>query len=289
MLINEPLWKRTILRSPEDEGGGGGSYDDEGASFGSDPAPAEEDRTAKLESRLERLAASVDGFINQTKQRETESQAAQAERQIRAAEAKASQDLDAAESELASAFDEGDGKAIAAAQRKVAEAAARRERVNVLAADARERLKNSERRDGGTREDSLDTTNLDDWRSKHRSWYGIDTEMTKAVHDLDKVIRTNGRIQVGSKDYFEAIDRQMRQKFPDRFNGTPPSSGGGSGYRDPNGTATRIPASVMDGWARMGIDTSDPNVLKRMQKNRETAVSKGFLPERPVSGRILSR
>ena len=155
-------------------------------------------------------------------------------------------------------------------------------------------MKEAEKRDGGKREEpeggDLDTTNLDSWRTKHSSWYGVDKDMTKAAHEIDAQIRGAGVLEAGSKEYFDAIDRQMSQKFPDQFKGTPRTgSGGGAPVTSGGQRQVRIPASVADGYRRMGINIDDPKVAQRMVKNRERAVDKGWLPEQPASGRLVTR
>jgi hypothetical protein len=181
----------------------------------------------------------------------------------------------------------------------VAEAAARRERINVAAQQARDQIKANERKtpeqrgQGGGADDDLDTTNLDNWKKSNASWYGIDSDMTKAAHSIDASIRAAGVLEPGSSQYFEAVDRQMRQKFPDRFEGSPQTGGGSGGSTYTGGgnnrQQTRIPATVAEGYRRMGIDIDDPEVAKRMVANREIAVRKGWLPEKPNMGRILQR
>ena len=283
------LWNQGILRNAEDEGGGGAGFEGEGAL---DAAPAPVDRTAALEARLEKMAKSLDGFMSSTQQREADTQASQFEARIRGAEAKAKADVDKAESALAEAYDEGEGMVIAKAQRVLSEATAEAKRIQVMAGEARAKLKAGERREGGTRaggRDDLDTSNLENWKTKHASWYGVDKDMTKAAHEVDAQIRAAGVLESGSTEYFNAVDRQMRQKFPDRFNGSAPTAGGGGGGAAPSGGQSRIPASVAEGYRRMGIDVNDPAVAKRMVANREHAVRKGWLSETPATGRILTR
>lgn len=251
------------------------------------------DRTAKLEQRLDRMTKAFEGYVTTREKTEKEAQSRSLEGQIRAAEAKAASDVDAAEQALASAFDEGDGATIARAQRVLSEATARKERVAIAAAEARNRLKQSERRTGGAAAEvpgeDLDTTNLEGWKRKHSSWYGVDSEMTRYAHSLDQQIRENGVLAVGSSEYFDAIDRQMRQKFPDRLKGSPPAAGGGRASEAVPSGSQRIPASVAEGYRRMGINVDDPAVAKRMLANRDVAVKKGWLPDTPATGRILQR
>jgi len=288
----KPEWmKNFILRAPENESGGGGVFEimDEGASS-EDPAPAE-DRTSKVEARLDRLTQSLEGFMSKTTKQEEESNSRVIEQQITSAIQRQEALLDEAEDKLAAAFDDGDGRTIAKAQRVVAQEAAKVERVKAQADQYRQQLKSSERRSGGAGSTDLDTSNLDSWKQRHVSWYGVDKDMTKAAHELDAQIRSAGVLASGSKEYFDAIDRQMRQKFPDRFGGTPPTGGSQQrGNGQPSSTnRVRIPASVADGFRRMGINIDDPDTAKRMVKNREKAVSKGWLNDQPATGRIFQR
>jgi cell division septum initiation protein DivIVA len=283
-------WLKQILRDAEGEGGGGGGSLDGGASDGT-PAPAD-DRTSKIEGRLDRLAQSVEGFISGQKKSQAETEVAQNEQRIKYAEQKAATAVDEAEAALATAFDDGDGVKIAKAQRVLAEAASKSERVNAAAYEARARAKDAEKRKGGTRsdDDALDTSNLDGWKKKHKSWYGIDQAMTQAAHELDAQIRENNVLVQGSKEYYDAIDRQMSKKFPDQFGGSPATGGnGGTGIGGGAGSQKRIPAPVAAGLRRMGIDIDDPDVAKRMIANREKAVRKGWLPEIPVTGSVVTR
>jgi len=281
-----------VFRSPSGEDGSGGG--DLFYSGGADEAgaAAAPDRTSMLESRLDKMATSLDAFMSNQTADKKKAEVNRVEGQIASVIREQDQALDAAETALAEAFDDGDGRTIAKAQRAVAEQAAKRERVLAQAEQYRENAKNSEKRVGGQRTaEELDTTNLDQWKQQQSNWYGVDKEMTKYAHELDSTIRAAGVISSGSKEYFEAINRQMKNKFPDRFSGTPPT-GGASGDRGapaPSAGRQRIAASVADGYRRMGINIDDPEVAKRMVRNREKAVAKGWLSETPNTGRIFQR
>ena len=90
----------------------------------------------------------------------------------------------------------------------------------------------------------------------------------KILDDAGREVPTGsvGRIFVGNEVQFDGY------------------TGGGN-----NRQQTRIPATVAEGYRRMGIDIDDPEVAKRMVANREIAVRKGWLPEKPNMGRILQR
>lgn len=268
---------------PDDETGGGGG--------GADDPPV--DRTAKLEQRLEQMGSQLTGFMTKAQKEAADSAAMRAENVIRAAITKGQSELDEAERALAKAIEDGEAPTIAKAQRELSQKAARLERINAEADQARRDLKaQGERRQGGTRTDDLDTTNLDSWKSKHSSWYGVDKDMTKAAHEIDAKIRDAGVITPGTKEYFDAVDRQMSALFPGKLSGSPQTgsrSGGSGAGEGGRGGTQRIAASVAEGYRRMGINVDDPKVAARMIANREKAVAKGFLPAQPVTGRIIER
>ena len=101
------------------------------------------------------------------------------------------------------------------------------------------------------------TATLRAWKQRHADWYGVDAAMTKASHEIDRQIRANGVLSVGSKEYFDAIDRAMGQKYPDRMGGTPQTAGIDGGTQN-TATRGRIARSVAEGYRRMGIDVDDP-------------------------------
>lgn len=272
---------------------------DEG--YGTAPAsPPPVPNLDKFEKRLDDMARAINGFQTEQKTRETRSQIANYEAQINSKVRSTQQAVDAAERDLAKAFEDGDGNAIARAQRTMTERVADRERaVNAQQQFKREK-QDMEARQGGRsgspgsqqgEQPQLDTTNLNDWKSRNSSWYGVDTEMTKAAHEINRRIREAGVIPVGTPEYFAAIDRQMAQKYPSKFNSAPETSGSrqGAGSGQQQSNAGRIPNSVLDSWERMGIDVNDDKVLKRMVNNRSRLADKGILPAEPAYGSVFTR
>ena len=56
------------------------------------------------------------------------------------------------------------------------------------------------------------------WLDTNSDWFGKDDEMTMAAMGLDKKLQKEyGADYVGSKEYFETIDRTMRKRFPEFF------------------------------------------------------------------------
>lgn len=266
-----------------DAGGGGGG---QGAS--GDPAPA--DRNATLEGRIDRLGEALQTLVERDRKNEQNSAVSDLKRRISAALNKKQQEVDAAENTLASAYEDGDGPAIAKAQRKLSELTATMERMRAEGQGAiREAENEAKAGAAGGSGKKLDTTNLDKWKDKNKVWFGVDTTMTQDAIAIGRQIESAGQIETGSHQYYEAIDREMARRYPDRLKGSP---GGAPQARDTGGTTggvTRIPREVADGWRRMGINVDDPAVAKRMLGHRQEAVDKGILPSEPRYGRVLER
>lgn len=256
---------------------------------------------SKIEQRLDGVTKALRGMESEQKTREQKSRLATQEAHLASQVHQTKRAVDAAERDLSAAFDTGDGAAIAKAQRALTERVAERERASNAQQYFKSQIKETESRSGGSsgnpgdarpQETELDTTNLNNWKKKHGSWYGVDTEMTKAAHEVSDRIVKNGVITVGSPEYFEAIDRQMSQRFPSKFGSAPETAGGGGsedGRRERGSSTGRIPREVIDGWARMGINVDDDKTLQRMVKNRQSLADKGILPGEPAYGRVVSR
>jgi hypothetical protein len=282
----------------------------------------EQQQPDRFEERLGQITTAIEQLTRRQEEstRRQEENARLAERQqlegrIAAYGQRLSGDLAAAEREvetteraLTAAHEEGEASAIARAHRAMTEAIAKRESTRAKLEEhraARSRFEASRQRQPenpppdqaarGRNDNSGgegDTTNLENWKDRNSAWYGVDPEMTTAAHEIDQQIRSAGVIPVGSERYFEAIDRQMQRRYPDRLGRSPNTAGGGGRSGAPAGGpgggpgGGRIPASVIDSWRKMGIEVENPEVIQRMIGHRETAVRKGLLPSRPVYERV---
>jgi hypothetical protein len=260
----------------------------------------------RLAQRLEQLAGTVDQLAKRSEETETRQKISAYGSQLRSHLAAAEAAIKAAETDLAAAHDNGEGQAVAAAQRKLAEAISNRDSTTRKLEEHKAAVAEYDRRQSeavsassaqttktadDTTQKEPDRTNLDAWTAKN-DWYGVDPDLTQAANEIDSAIRKAGVISVGSKAYFDAVDKQMAARYPDRFRGAAQGAGGGS-HGGGGGSSSRaasaagrIPADVIDSWKRMGINTDDPEVMTRMVKNREALVEKGILPEQPQYGRV---
>lgn len=277
----------------EGEGGGGG-----GGETTSSPRTGD-DRVAQLESRLNRVMGAVEQMASRTKAQETTERISQQERDLTEAVTAAQQKIDAAETRLAQEYDSGDGASYAKAQRELSEAIAKKERAELrldnhrAAVDRMKKTQPDGQGEGKSR--NLDTTNLNTWRQKNATWYGVDQDMTRAAHEIHRQIEADRVQRVGSKEYFDEIDKRMAQRFPDKFSGSAstPDTASGAGRAAPAGKHSnrggRIPEAVADSWRRMGINMSDPKVVERMLGHRAALVDKGVLPSDMVRDRVVQR
>ena len=279
------IFKRPqVFRNAEGEGAGGG-----GEAVQQPPAPADDKMTA-LEQRLARVTGAVEGMTAQQRRQGQIDQIVARDGELANAKKEAENAVAEAERKLAQAYDDGEGLEIAKAQRLLSESVAKVERRDADLSNWREQVKAAERKQqAAPKGGDLDDTNLQGWKNKHSEWYGVDAAMTKASHEIDRQIREAGVLSVGSKEYFDAIDRSLSQRYPDRFGGTPETTTSGGQQMHNTPTKGRISKSIADGYRRMGIDIDDPKTAERMLKNREAAVQKGILPSQPVQGSIVTR
>ena len=250
----------------------------------------------RFEKRLAEIAGAVTNLSQRQQTSEIQDKIRETENNLASRVTQAEAEVLAQEKRLAAALEEGDPVTQARAQRLMGEAITARSAAEAQKANYEARMRQLEKKaqEAPKREQAepepQDDTNLKSWTAKNASWYGLDAEMTKAAKDVGTNIENAGVITTGSKEYFEAVDRQMAQKYPDKFGSTPETAGSGGNTAPGSGKANigRIPRSVLEGYERMGIDTSNKETLERMVAHRTKLVEKGILPQEPVTERVVS-
>ena len=173
-----------------------------------------DERRAKEEAIRERQAAET--FAKQVfedNKRLQQQLASGSETYIEQNKASAQSDLEAAERGYKEAYEAGDPDLIAAAQTKIAKAALKLDKAENMKPIPVEEKKF----------EPQDTTpkiapRTAKWLEDNADWWGKDEEMTAAASGLDrKLQRQYGADYIGSKDYFETIDKTMRKRFPENF------------------------------------------------------------------------
>lgn len=297
--INSPM--AYVAMNRPDEGGssyGGGEGDYIEPQGNGDAEPPQEDprdlQIRELSSRLKRFEQRQQQTEQASQSQQRQQQLAQRARTIQGNVNAAQKEQEDAKRALHEAYDEGDPAKIADATSRVSNAAAALTRHNYEAETFTQQVREMEQRSGGStpksataqpQQESVRTDNLQTWRQKNSGWYGVDPEMTKAAHAAHAEIEKDGILEVGSENYFRAIDERVKRQFPDRFRSAPTdhSTGrAGTSSRREDREASRLPGYAVEAYRRMGINMDDPETAKRMAKNRGLAVQKGFLGEKPA-------
>jgi len=130
-----------------------------------------------------------------------------------------------------------------------------------------------------------------DWMDRHADWYGRKgfERQTRLVNRLDKEIFNDG-YDPSEEDYFEELDRRLKEKAPELFEdedpappkkrnrGHPPVAPTGSGDDRPTsgkrtglGSKVRLDERDFEVMRNFGLDTNDPEALKEFARSkRET-------------------
>ena len=124
--------------------------------------------------------------------------------------------LEAAKKKFKEAYELGDADAIAEAQAEIAQATLKVNRAQDL------KPIEIEEREFKAAAPTEEPPKLDRrtkrWMDENSDWWGQDDEMTMAAMGIDrKLQREYGADYVGTDEYFRAIDRTMRKRFPEFF------------------------------------------------------------------------
>jgi hypothetical protein len=130
------------------------------------------------------------------------------------AKAKTKAEFEAAQASAKRAHEEGDSEKVAAAQAALATAAARMERVANIKPPALQQQENTVKTQPSAPEATVDDRALK-WQQDNQ-WFGQDDEMTSLALGLHQRLVKEG-VDPRSDEYYDRINRRMRQLFPDKF------------------------------------------------------------------------
>lgn len=124
-------------------------------------------------------------------------------------------DLDKAKSEYKKAYDMGDGDALVAAQESLTLAKIKAERVANFKLPS---LQEEEAKLKPVSEEPRPRTDQKavSWRDKN-DWFGQDRRMTAYALSLHDELTDVENINPTSEEYYQRIDAEMRQRFPEKF------------------------------------------------------------------------
>ena len=128
------------------------------------------------------------------------------------------QELDSAKAEFKSAYESGDSDRLLAAQERITNAKLKADKVDNYQPQFQKALQEQENPVKLTNQqvNAPDKKALK-WQ-KNNDWFGQDEEMTSLALGLHEKLVRNG-IPAGSNEYYENIDKTMRKRFPENFDG----------------------------------------------------------------------
>ena len=122
-------------------------------------------------------------------------------------------DLQVAKKKYKEAYESGDADALTEANAEITQASLRLER----AAGMRP-IEVEEKEYTPAAPPKIEHPRTQRWVEENSDWWGKDEEMTSAAMGLDrKLQREYGADFIGSKEYFDVIDKTMRKRFPEQF------------------------------------------------------------------------
>ncbi len=175
-----------------------------------------DERRAKEEALREREAA--EAFARQIleENKKLQQQLSTGSKQfIETSQNAAEIELVAAKKRFKEAYESGDADAIAEAQAEIAEATLKVNRAKELRPIE---VREQEFKAAPVEKAPPLPRRTQRWVEENSDWWGKDEEMTAAAMGLDrKLQREYGPDYVGSDEYFKAIDKTMRKRFPEFF------------------------------------------------------------------------
>ncbi len=109
------------------------------------------------------------------------------------------------------------------------------------------------------------------WQERNKSWWGIDRAMTSLAFGTHETLVNQG-VDPTSDEYYAAIDKEMRQRFPERFEqeaeGTPSTNGSGEQAQK----TVVSPAKRSTSSKRVVLTNSEVRLAKRLGLSPEQYV-----------------
>jgi hypothetical protein len=173
-----------------------------------------DERRAKEEAVRERTAAET--FAKQVfeENKRLQQQLANGSKAyIETSKGAAETDLQVAKKKYKEAYESGDADALTEANAEITKAALRLER-----AAGMQPIEVEEKEYQPAAAKPIEHPRTQRWVEANSDWWGKDEEMTAAAMGLDRRLqREYGADFIGSKEYFDVIDKTMRKRFPEQF------------------------------------------------------------------------
>ena len=138
---------------------------------------------------------------------------------VETAKSAAEAEMAAAREKYKKAYETADPDAIVSAQEEIARATVKMDRAGNLQPVEMEEDREFKIPNTSTETETPRVSRRTQaWLDSNADWFGKDDEMTMAAMGLDKKLqREYGPEYVGTKEYFQAVDKTMRKRFPEYF------------------------------------------------------------------------
>lgn len=128
----------------------------------------------------------------------------------------ASRQLDEAKRAYKEAYDSGDSEKLVDAQEKLTDAKIKEQEIERYQPEySEETLQNEQNYAKMPQQPQKLEPKTQSWLDKN-SWYGVDDDMSYLAMGIHRRLEREG-VSVGSEHYFNVIDKEIRQRFPEKF------------------------------------------------------------------------
>ena len=165
-------------------------------------------------------------------------------------------ELQTAKSKYKSAYEMGDSEALAEAQSELTAVTIKAERLHNFKAPPLQEEK-FEVQTQTTQPPQLDRK-AEAWKSEN-PWFGSDRRMTSYALAIHEELTQDERINPSSPEYYRRIDSEMRNRFPDRFEGSSEEEAS-----SPPKRSNVAPASRSTATKKIVLTASQANIARRL-------------------------
>ena len=165
-------------------------------------------------------------------------------------------ELQTAKSKYKAAYEMGDSEALAEAQSELTAVTIKAERLHNFKAPPLQEEK-FEVQTQTTQPPQLDRK-AEAWKSEN-PWFGSDRRMTSYALAIHEELTQDERINPSSPEYYRRIDSEMRNRFPDRFEGSSEEEAS-----SPPKRSNVAPASRSTATKKIVLTASQANIARRL-------------------------
>jgi hypothetical protein len=175
-------------------------------------------------------------------------------------------ELTQARREYRDAYESGDADKVVEAQEKMNRATIRAEQIsNYRPAPALQDEDEELQQYQQPQAPRLDSKTIA-WQERNQGWWGRDPEMTASALGLhQKLELERGSQFVGSDEYYSAIDKTMRKRFPEYFGGDKTTDNAGRPVRQAKPATVVAPASRSRTSKKVQLTASQAAVAKKFR------------------------